>query len=265
MHIPKTGGTSTSFILDYAFQRKSIWDYEETYIKLTTEQVSFIQNGIENNMCNLYGGHVTYANYEPAIKFCNSMVMATIRDPLQHFISKFNHDFNEFSAKDKELQSLLDTYCKSDATAFTKIIAYDDMSDIFNIKNIFSNSMKDYLKAFLSVNGNITHIDYIIPIHDSERALQLFFYKWNRDFFKLQRKDPAIIKGVASNVKLNDGSMRRYSIEFSNNTKEVLKEYLNESYVTYNMLLEQYNVEVTKAEKKQFRYIQKPITQLKFI
>merc|ERR1712176_938011 len=102
LHLPKTGGTSTSFILDYAFNRKSAWDYEANYKYLTNEKIAFINSGIANNQIVIYGGHVTYKHYEKVIKGSNSLIMATIRDPIKHFISKFNHDLNNFCAKNPD-------------------------------------------------------------------------------------------------------------------------------------------------------------------
>lgn len=262
LHIPKTGGTSTSFILDYAFQRKSIWNYEETYTKLTNDQIAFIQNGIGSSMCYIYGGHVTYANYEQAIKACNSQIMATIRDPLQHFISKFNHDFNIFIRNNKELIQSLESSQEINNHGFSKLIKYENVSNFFSIESILSNNaMNNYLKAYLSHNDKLADIDYLIPVHDSERALQLFMHKWNRDCFKLQRRDPAIIGGVQTNVKLNEGATRIFTVMFREDVKKSIKESLADSYFTYNELLLKYKEDFMIEKEKGFKYKKQPFAQ----
>ena len=102
-------------------------------------------------MCYIYGGHVTYTNYEQAIKACNSQIMATIRDPLQHFISKFNHDFNIFIRNNKELIQSLESSQKINNNGFSKFITYENVSNFFSIESILSNNaMNNYLNNIRS-------------------------------------------------------------------------------------------------------------------
>lgn len=259
-HIPKTAGTTSGFILDYAFGRQSSWDYKETYCEVSSDRFLFLNKGISLGMIRLYGGHVTYKSYEKVIQWNKSVTMATFRDPLEHFISKYNHDFNVFVAKNK----LFGDSLTKDAKPGQVLIEYSKVSKSFNINNLFRDDLKDYLFSFLSDCKRIVNIDFLVPTFDIQKAMSLFFFRWNYMFpcHKIARRDPAFMAGECF-PKLNESGKRLYQVAFSNAELEEIKNFVSPGYQSYQLLLDSYNKSVCAAVELGFKHHELPTVQFK--
>lgn len=263
LHIPKTAGTTISFILDYAFNRKSFWDYEEKYTYLSTQHLDLLSTAINSNHIALYGGHVTYKFYQQAIKQNASKTIATIREPVAHFMSKYNHDLNVYLCSHQDQLARLNQVHNLSNSPVQ--IPYENLKGIYPLEKSYSNTMKNYLNAFLASDSNQIDIDFLIPSCDLQQALQLFFFNWNQEFesiLPIGRRDPAFMTNKYF-PRLNDADKRKFSVAFSNEDRTLISEMVKDGSLCYSALIDEYKTKLSRSVEKGFKYYELPIAEFK--
>jgi hypothetical protein len=95
LHIPKTGGTTFGYILDYGTRRRILYDYNEFRGRALVDDIKFLRNYKKflETRFDIIHGHFFYAKY--AGLFPDAFFITCLREPLARTISQYFHILEE--------------------------------------------------------------------------------------------------------------------------------------------------------------------------
>lgn len=260
-HIPKTAGTALGFIFEYMFDRRTFWDYSETYCmpRGLGDHLRFLS---KSGYLSLVGGHVTASSYRELFDSEEIVLLYTIRDPVSHFISKLNHDLNDSIDKlPPDEREHIERIAYHEEGIAKSLLSLSDVEKVFSIDSLFDDStMHNYIKAFIEIDGIIPgERSYPFFADEMDLSLQYFIWEERRCGANLSRKDPALLLSSSLGLQwhmpiLNSSANRKYMIALSNADSHEIRRFLEESIAYYNSLRREYSRRLDGARGNGFQH-----------